>query len=70
MVLLRLVSTSSETALLTLGGQTVGGVITQYTVKPDKKVQLMVLNMMLIHQVRDMLMPIIFLIFQERVMDV
>ena len=30
----------------------------------------MVLNMMLIHQVRDMLMPIIFLIFQERVMDV
>ena len=30
----------------------------------------MVLNMMLIHQVRDMQMPIIFLIFQERVMDV
>ena len=30
----------------------------------------MVLNMMLIHQVRDMLMPIIFLIFQVKVMDV
>ena len=30
----------------------------------------MVLNMMLIHQVRDMLMPIIFLNFQVKEMDV
>ena len=29
----------------------------------------MVLNMMLIHQVRDMLMPIIFLIFQVKETD-